>query len=60
MVPICAGRCVRLHFPDKGSKVFVTVAAVFAVLPMCRLLPNFLKVDAWASPSDQSPEKLSA
>ncbi len=20
MVPICAGRCVRLHFPDNGSK----------------------------------------
>ncbi|SJL09604.1 uncharacterized protein ARMOST_12984 [Armillaria ostoyae] len=44
----------------KAVKVIVTVAAVFAVLPMCRLLPNFLKVDAWASPSDQSSEKLSA
>ncbi|KAK0235871.1 hypothetical protein EDD85DRAFT_618537 [Armillaria nabsnona] len=38
-------------------KVIVTIAAVFAVLPMCRLLPNFLKADARASPSDQLSEK---
>ncbi|KAK0193752.1 hypothetical protein F5146DRAFT_1032317 [Armillaria mellea] len=41
-------------------KVIVTVATVFAVLPMCRLIPNFrvLKADATAtSPSDQSSGK---